>query len=75
MGKIIKVLRPVKYGPKNEYVTVTVLTDEGEEASIWVGGEIETFFHAGRIKAHIKRNKTLTKDNNKRTLKGDERET
>lgn len=56
-AKIVKILRPIKYGPGDGYAVATVLTSEGEEARVFIGGEIETFFHSGVIKAHIKRNK------------------
>lgn len=61
--RIIKVLRPIKYGEGDKYAVATVLTDEGEEARVYIGGDVETFFHGGVIKAHILRNKVaLTSD-------------
>jgi len=60
MVKVRKVLRPVKYAPNDEYVIVTVLTSEGDEADIWVGGQLEVFYHKGRIKGFVKRPANLT---------------
>lgn len=42
------------------YLIVHALTDEGDEVSIFVGGQIEIYYHKGKIKAYVKRNKSLT---------------
>jgi len=56
MVKVEKVLRPVKYAPNDEYVIVTVLTDTGDTAEIFVGGEVKVFFdhRYNKIKAFVK---------------------
>ena len=38
-----------------DYVVVHALTDEGDEVKIWVGGDLEVYFHKGQAKAHVKR--------------------
>ena len=67
--RIIKVLRPVKYGAEDEYVSVPVQLDDGTEGFVYVGGEVhEPIYHNNRIKVHVKRNRGLTSVSNKRTL-------
>lgn len=39
------------------YLIVHALTDEGDEVSVFVGGQIEIYYHKGKIKAYVKRNK------------------
>ena len=62
MVKVKKVLRPVKYAPNDEYVIVTVLTDTGDTAEVFIGGEVEVFFdhRYNKIKAFVKRPSNLT---------------
>lgn len=73
MTKIDKILF-IKYGPERKYATVTALTDENDEVSIYVGGEIEVWFDPAhnKAKAHIKRNRTLTTKAKERTLDGND---
>lgn len=52
--EIIKILHAENYG---EYMVVHVRLDDGEEAQVWVGGEVEVFYHKGTIKAYVKRRK------------------
>lgn len=40
---------------KGAYALVNVLLDDGEEAVVWVGGEVEVYLHRGIVKAHVKR--------------------
>lgn len=65
MPQVIKIIS-TKYGPDKKYAVVTVLTSDGDTADIFVGGEIEVFYHKEKIKAYVKRGKQL--DNNS-TLK------
>lgn len=56
MSRIIKILKnQTKY--YDDYCVVVALTDDGDEVSIYIGGDVETWFdHAhNRIKAHVKR--------------------
>jgi hypothetical protein len=52
MAKIKKVLQVIN---KGDYALVYVLTEDGDEATIYCGGEVELFFHKGQIKAFVKR--------------------
>ena len=54
MAKIIKVLKhQTRY--YEDYCVVAVLLDDGTEATVRVGGDVEVFFHHGQIKAVVKR--------------------
>lgn len=63
MSKIKSILHTeIKLRPDgNQYLLVNVLLTDGTEAVVVVGGEVEVFFHRGRIKAFIKRAQNLTK--------------
>lgn len=37
------------------HLIVHALLEDGEECSIYVGGEVEVFYHKGTIKAYVKR--------------------
>jgi hypothetical protein len=52
MPTIIKILGTEN---KQEYAIVHVLTSDGDEASVWVGGAVEVYFHKGKIKAFVKK--------------------
>lgn len=54
MASISKILRV-----RNEKtrLIVTVELDDGMEATIYVGGQVETFFHKGQVRAWVKKNK------------------
>lgn len=60
-AKIVKVLRPIKYGPEDKYAIATVRLDDGSESSVYIGGEVEEYYHAGKSKAHIKRTRSIDK--------------
>ena len=67
MAKIIKILKnQTKY--YDDYCIVYVQTDDGSEASIYVGGQVELFFSKGQIKAHVKRAQSRGKLDTKRDL-------
>lgn len=55
MPKITKILHLEN---KDTYAVVHAQTDEGDDVSIWVGGEVQVYLHKGKIKAFVKRNKT-----------------
>lgn len=42
---------------RGSYGLVSVILDDGTEAQVIVGGEVDVYFHKGTVKAHIKRNK------------------
>lgn len=54
MPKIIEVEGMENRG---EYAKVHVILEDGTEAEIFVGGDVEVYFHKGQIKAFIKRPK------------------
>lgn len=40
-----------------QYLLVNVLLDDGTEAQVVVGGQVEVFFHRGVVKAYVKKTK------------------
>ena len=50
---------------KYAYAKVHVILDDGEDAEIYIGGEVEVFYHHERIKAYVKRNKSKVPSNDK----------
>lgn len=52
MSKIIKVVRCENRG---ETARITVLLDDGTEATVYVGGAVEVFFHNGQVRAFVKK--------------------
>ena len=58
MPKIIKILG---MDNRKDYAIVHVVLEDGTEATTYIGGDCEVFFHKGQIKAYIKRSKNLTK--------------
>lgn len=42
-----------------KHVVVHILTDEGDTATIWVGGEVDVFYHKGIVKAFVKRRPSI----------------
>lgn len=59
MPKIIKIIGSKNFG---DYMTVEVLTDQGDTASVYIGGQCEVYFAHNKIKAFIKKtvDKSLT---------------
>ncbi len=57
--KIINILGCTNH---DTFATIHVLLDDGMEGVVWVGGEVEAFYHKEKIKVFVKRNK-LDKDN------------
>lgn len=54
MARIIKVLKnQTKY--YDDYCIVYVVLDHGGEAAVYVGGDVEEFYHRGQAKAVVKR--------------------
>jgi hypothetical protein len=56
---VAKIIRVLKHQTQyfDDYCVVAVLLDDGLEASIYIGGECETWFDAkhNRVKAHVRR--------------------
>jgi hypothetical protein len=52
MAKIINILHIQN---KGDYALINVLLDDGTEAIVYVGGNVEVFFHKGAIKAFVKK--------------------
>ena len=53
MARIVKIIR---WERKDEdKAVVYVQLEDGEEYQVWVGGEVETFFHRGQLRAHVKK--------------------
>ena len=63
MSKITKIIR-TEYAPDRSYALVHVQLNHGGRGSVWVGGDCEEYYHAGRTKVFIKRPKGI--DNNKK---------
>lgn len=40
---------------KGEYALVEVITNKGDVASVWVGGDCEVYFDKGLIKCFVKK--------------------
>jgi len=55
LAKIIEVLG---WENKGSYAKVHVLLDDGLEAYVWVGGEVEVFMDKSQTKAFVKRRKS-----------------
>lgn len=51
------VLRPVRYGQGDKWVSVPVRLEDGSEGFVYVGGQVDSYFHNGIIKVFVKRNK------------------
>lgn len=49
--------RILHFEDKDSYGVAHVLLDDGTEAQVYIGGDVEVFFHKQTIKAHVKRNK------------------
>ncbi len=60
-----KILQILHWENKGEYAKVYVLLDDGTEAEIYVGGDVEVYYYKGRIRAYVKRNKRFTKEDRK----------
>lgn len=56
--RIVKILS-IRYGEGRAYAIADVELDDGSSASVFIGGDVETWFDPqhNKIKAHIKRNK------------------
>ena len=55
----MKIIKIEHFENKGEYGVVHVLLNDGTEAEVWVGGEVVVYYHKNRVKAFIKRRKTL----------------
>lgn len=53
MTKIVKVLRPVKYGEGEKYASVEVQLDDGTIGSVYIGGQAEAWFDSARNKIKV----------------------
>lgn len=52
MPRIIKI---IGLENRQDYGLVHVVLEDGTEATVYIGGEVEVFFHKGQVKAFIKR--------------------
>ena len=52
MAKIIEI---IGCDNKVKYANVHVLLDDGTEAEVWVGGNVEVYFDKGKIKAFVRK--------------------
>ena len=52
--RIAKIIR-TEYAPDRSYANVHVQLSDGATALVWVGGEVEEYFHHGKHKARVKR--------------------
>lgn len=51
----MKIKEIVGLDNKGSYGLVHVVLEDGTEATVYVGGQVETFFHKGAIKAFVMR--------------------
>lgn len=52
MSRIIKIVRAENKGDRAK---ITALLDDGTECTIWVGGEVEVFYHQGQVRGFVKK--------------------
>ena len=55
-----KIKQVVGMDNRGDYGIVHVILDDGTEAQVIVGGEVECYFHKGTVRAYVKRNKLDT---------------